>query len=67
MLVFGGRAGLNTADLARLLPATRRRVRQGGIANVQIVRAGAGEVKSLWPTDFVAIPVHSPPGKCRHE
>jgi transcriptional regulator with XRE-family HTH domain len=54
---FWGRAGLNTADLTRLLPATRRRLRQGGVANVEIVHAGAGEAKSLRPTDFVAIPV----------
>jgi DNA-binding XRE family transcriptional regulator len=54
---FWGRAGLNTADLMRILPAARRRLRQGGIANVQVVHAGAVKVKSLKPTNFVAIPV----------
>jgi Helix-turn-helix len=54
---FGGRAGLSTADLMRILPAARRRLRQGGIADVQVVHAGAVKVKSLKPTNFVAIPV----------
>jgi transcriptional regulator with XRE-family HTH domain len=54
---FWGRAGLNTADLMRILPVARRRLRQRGIANVQIVHAGAGRVQTLKPTDFVAIPV----------
>jgi transcriptional regulator with XRE-family HTH domain len=54
---FWGRAGLNTADLMRILPAARRRLRQGGIANIQVVHAGAVKVKSLKPTNFVAIPV----------
>jgi SOS-response transcriptional repressor LexA/DNA-binding XRE family transcriptional regulator len=54
---FWGRAGLSTADLMRILPAARRRLRQGGIANVQVVHAGAGKVSSLKPTDFVAIPL----------
>ena len=46
------RAGLNTADLMRILPVASRRLRPGGIANIQIVHAGA--VKTA---DFVAIPV----------
>lgn len=54
---FWGRAGLSTADLMRILPAARRRLRQDGIANVQVVSAGVGRVGSLKPTDFVAIPV----------
>lgn len=54
---FWGRAGLNTADLLRILPVARRRLRQGGIASIQIVHAGAGEVKALRPGDFVAIPI----------
>ena len=54
---FWGRAGLSTADLKRILPATRRRLRQDRIANIQIVHAGAARVKSLKPTNFVAIPV----------
>jgi SOS-response transcriptional repressor LexA len=55
---FWGRAGLNTADLMRILPAARRGSRQGGVvANIQIVHAGGAKVKSLKPTDFVAIPV----------
>jgi SOS-response transcriptional repressor LexA len=52
---FWGRAGLNTADLKRILPVARRRLRRDGIASVQIVHAGT--VKSLKPADFVAIPV----------
>jgi SOS-response transcriptional repressor LexA/DNA-binding XRE family transcriptional regulator len=54
---FWGRAGLSTADLMRILPAARRRLRQDGIGNVQVVSAGVGRVSSLKPTDFVAIPV----------
>jgi transcriptional regulator with XRE-family HTH domain len=54
---FWGRAGLNTADLMRILPAARHRLRQGAIANIQVVHAGATNVKSLRPADFVAIPV----------
>jgi transcriptional regulator with XRE-family HTH domain len=54
---FWERAGLSSSDLMRILPTARRRMRQGGIANVQIVHAGAKRVKSVKPTDFVAIPV----------
>jgi transcriptional regulator with XRE-family HTH domain len=52
---FWGRAGLITSDLRRILPETNRRLRQHGIANVQVVHAGARG--SLRSTDFVAIPV----------
>jgi transcriptional regulator with XRE-family HTH domain len=55
---FWGRAGLNTADLMRILPVARRRLHRG-IANVQIVHAGAETVRTLKPTDLVAIPVLS--------
>jgi SOS-response transcriptional repressor LexA len=54
---FWGRAGLNTADLMRILPVTRQRLRKGAIASVQIVQAGAERAKPLKPQDFVAIPV----------
>jgi DNA-binding transcriptional regulator YiaG len=55
---FWGRAGLNTADLLRILPVARRRLRQGGIVNnIQVVHAGTGTTESFKPTDFVAIPV----------
>lgn len=54
---FWERAGLNTADLMRILPAVRRRLRREGIANIQVVHAGAVKGKSLKPADFVAIPV----------
>jgi len=54
---FWGRAGLSTADLMRILPVARRRLRRGGIANIHIVHAGTAKRKSLKPADFVAIPV----------
>jgi phage repressor protein C with HTH and peptisase S24 domain len=41
----------------RILPAVRRRLRREGIANIQVVHAGAVKGKSLKPADFVAIPV----------
>lgn len=52
---FWGRAGLSTADVTRVLPTASRRLRQGRIANVQVVHAGA--VGSLKPARFVAIPI----------
>ncbi len=54
---FWGRAGLSTADVMRVLPTASRRLRQGRIAEVQIVHAGAGLAGSLRPQHFVAIPV----------
>jgi transcriptional regulator with XRE-family HTH domain len=52
---FWERAGLSTADVMRVLPAASRRLRQGRIATVQVVHAGAmGSVK---PETFVAIPI----------
>jgi transcriptional regulator with XRE-family HTH domain len=50
---FWGRAGLSTADVMRVLPTASRRLRQGRIATVQIVHAGAGVKEEA----FVAIPV----------
>ena len=41
----------------RILPTARRWMRQGRIANIQVVHAGAKGVTSLRPADFVAIPV----------
>ncbi len=53
---FWGRAGLSTADVMRVLPTASRRLRQGRIAEVQIVHAGAGLAGSLGPQHFIAIP-----------
>jgi len=52
---FWGRAGLSTADVMRVLPTASRRLRQGRIASVQVVHAGA--TGSLKPARFVAIPI----------
>jgi transcriptional regulator with XRE-family HTH domain len=52
---FWRRAGLSTADVMRVLPTASRRLRQGRIATVQVVHAGA--VTSLKPDRFVAIPI----------
>ena len=52
---FWERAGLSTADVMRVLPTASRRLRQGRIASVQVVHAGA--VGSLKPARFVAIPI----------
>ena|ERR1700722_20157241 len=52
---FWGRAGLSTADVMRVLPTASRRLREGRIASVQVVHAGA--VGSLKPARFVAIPI----------
>jgi DNA-binding XRE family transcriptional regulator len=54
---FWGRAGLSTADVMRVLPSAGRRLRQGRVANVQVVHAGAGRKSSLRPPHFVAIPI----------
>jgi transcriptional regulator with XRE-family HTH domain len=52
---FWERAGLSTADVMRVLPTASRRLRQGRIASVQVVHAGA--VGSLKAARFVAIPL----------
>lgn len=52
---FWGRAGLSTADVMRVLPTASRRLREGRIAKVQVVHAGAAG--SLKPARFVAIPI----------
>lgn len=52
---FWGRAGLSTGDVMRVLPTASRRLRQGRIASVQVVHAGASG--SLKPSRFVAIPI----------
>jgi SOS-response transcriptional repressor LexA/DNA-binding XRE family transcriptional regulator len=54
---FWGRAGLSTADVMRVLPSAGRRLRQGRVASVQVVHAGAGKTRSLRPPHFVAIPI----------
>ena len=54
---FWGRAGLSTADVMRVLPTASRRLRQGRIANVQVVHAGGASASSLKPVSFVAIPI----------
>jgi transcriptional regulator with XRE-family HTH domain len=52
---FWGRAGLSTGDVMRVLPTASRRLRQGRIATVQVVHAGAsGPFKK---DSFVAIPI----------
>ena len=53
---FWGRAGLSTADVMRVLPTAGRRLRQGRIAEVQVVHAGAAGA-SMKQTSFVAIPI----------
>ena len=52
---FWERAGLSTADVMRVLPMASRRLRQGRIATVQVVHAGAGT--TLDPARFVAVPI----------
>jgi transcriptional regulator with XRE-family HTH domain len=52
---FWERAGLSTADVMRVLPTASRRLRQGRIASVQVVHAGA--TASLKSARFVAIPI----------
>jgi transcriptional regulator with XRE-family HTH domain len=52
---FWGRAGLSTADVMRVLPTASRRLREGRIASVQVVHAGAAS--SIEPASFVAIPI----------
>ena len=52
---FWARAGLSTADVMRVLPTADRRLRQGRIASVNLVHAGASS--SVKPEDFVAIPL----------
>ena len=52
---FWERAGLSTADVMRVLPTASRRLRQGRVASVQVVHAGA--VGSIKPSSFVAIPI----------
>jgi len=54
---FWGRAGLSTADVMRVLPIAGRRLRQGRIANVQVVHAGVESTTPLDPASFVAIPL----------
>lgn len=55
---FWGRAGLNTADIMRVLPAAERRLRGGKFDVVKVVHAGAGrKTEKVKPTDFVAIPI----------
>ena len=47
----------STADVMRVLPSAGRRLRQGRVAKVQVVHAGAGTTTSLRPAHFVAIPI----------
>lgn len=54
---FWGRAGLSTADVLRVLPTARRRLRQSRIESVRVVHAGAGRTECIKPADFVAIPL----------
>ena len=52
---FWARAGLSTADVMRVLPTADRRLREGRIASVNLVHAGASA--PLKAEDFVAIPL----------
>jgi len=52
---FWACAGISTADVMRVLPTADRRLRQGRIASVNLVHAGARS--SLQPEDFIAVPL----------
>jgi transcriptional regulator with XRE-family HTH domain len=54
---FWGRAGLSTADIFRVLPTALQRLRQGRVATVEVVYAGAGRKKPNKLPKFVAIPL----------
>jgi transcriptional regulator with XRE-family HTH domain len=54
---FWGLAGLSTADIMRVLPATRKRLRQIKVAPLQVVHAGVGIKNSPQSEAFVAVPV----------
>jgi transcriptional regulator with XRE-family HTH domain len=52
---FWGRAGLNSEDLMRVLPAVRIRLRKDRLPSLQVVQAGARHPSR--PENLVAIPV----------
>jgi transcriptional regulator with XRE-family HTH domain len=54
---FWDRAGLDTSNILRILPAMGRRLRKSKVPTLNIVAAGAGEISSLRPKDFVALPL----------
>jgi SOS-response transcriptional repressor LexA len=53
---FWGRAGLQSEDLMRVLPAVRSRLRKDRVPSLQVVRAGAHRVLKR-PDNLIAIPV----------
>lgn len=54
---FWGRAGLSTADVMRVLPTARRRLREDRIPTVQVVHAGAEKTLPQEKERLVAIPL----------
>lgn len=54
---FWGRAGLNTADVIRVLPKARRRFLDDRSTDLQVVHAGARKERPSENTAFVAIPL----------
>jgi len=55
--VFWGRAGLNTADVIRVLPKARRRFLDDRSTHLQVVHAGAKRERPTENEAFVAIPL----------
>ncbi len=54
---FWGRAGLRNEDVIKVMPGMRRRLRQAQSHEMEIVRAGSGEKKSIEKLQLVAIPL----------
>ena len=55
---FWGRAGLSSENLMRVVPQLRQRLPRSEFANLEIVRAGGGSLKSRAPKiQLVAIPL----------
>jgi phage repressor protein C with HTH and peptisase S24 domain len=54
---FWSRAGLNTADVIRVLPKARRRFLDDRSTDLQVVHAGAGKERLSENEAFVAIPL----------
>lgn len=54
---FWGRAGLNTADVIRVLPKARRRFLNDRSTDLRVVHAGARKERPSENTAFVAIPL----------
>jgi len=54
---FWGRAGLNTADVIRVLPKARRRFLDDRSTQLEVVHAGAKRERTTENESFVAIPL----------